>query len=131
MTDIQKIETVVNLYCDAIHSQNETEFKQLWTGDAYNTEISGSKIFTGIDCIYKDFIGMLNQRYSEIKLINDGLDIHLITEDVAVAVFRYHTECMIRGTDEMYGIRGLETQVLKKVEDDWKIVHIQYAGKPI
>ena len=132
MTDIEKIREVVEKYCEAIHSQDEKEFKNLWSGDAFNIEISGSKIFRGVDSIYEDFVaGMLNQRYSEIRLINDGLEINLITADTAIAVFSYHTECIVRDTGEPHGIAGLETQVLKKIDDEWKLVHIQYAGKSI
>lgn len=76
-----------------------------------------------------EFLGMLHQVYDSIELVNDGLDAHLLTDDVAIVVFRYHTVCTRAGTGEPYGIAGLETQVLRRVDGSWKIAHIQYHGK--
>ena len=126
----QEIEEVVSKYCEAIHTQNEADFKSLWTCEETNVEISGSKLFRGIDSIYQDFlVDLIGARYASIYLINDGLDAYQLTDDTAVVIFRYHTECIIRETGEKHGISGLETQVLKRIDGQWKIAHIQYAGR--
>lgn len=132
MNFMEEINALIEHYCDAIHTQNEEDFRSLWTGEETCIEISGTNMFKGVDAIYNDFVkGLIGTRYSSIILVNDGLDAYQLTEDTAVVVFAYHTDCIIRETGEKHGIQGLETQVLKRVNGEWKIAHIQYAGKPI
>ncbi len=132
MEAIQEIEQLVQRYTDAIHSQEEMAFKALWTGEDTNMLISGTKLFEGVDTIYRTFlIDLLREKYSSIYLVNDGLQSYLLTDDVAVVVFRYHTDCVVRENGEPYGMAGIETQVLKRTADGWKIAHIQYHGKDI
>jgi uncharacterized protein (TIGR02246 family) len=128
----EQVAAVVERYCDAVHTQDEDTFKALWTGDDANTEIAGSKVFRGLDAIYDDFLaGLIRGTYASITLVNDGLEVSRITDDVAVAVFRYHTECVRRDTGEPYGIAGVETQVLRLEGGTWRLVHVQYHGKPV
>lgn len=130
MDFIKEVEQLVKRYADAVHSQDENEFKSLWTQEETNAVISGEKYFQGVGSIYQDFlIGLISEKYSSIYLVNDGLRAYPLTADTAVAIFRYHTDCIVRATGEKYGMTGIETQVLKKTKDGWKIAHIQYHGK--
>ena len=132
MEFMKEVEELIQRYADAVHTQDEKEFKSLWTLEETNIEISGTTLFNGIESIYQDFlIDMIQKKYSSIYLINDGLQAYLLTDDVAVAVFKYHTECIIRESGKSHRIAGLETQVLKKTSEGWKIAHIQYHGKEI
>lgn len=125
----KEIEAVVLSYAKQIHDQNEQEFKDLWTGKDTDTLISNSKIFYGIDSIYNDFLaGLIHTYYESIYLINDGLEINILNETTAVAVFKYHTECIRRNTKEPYQMTGIETQVLIHTDKGWKLAHIQYHG---
>lgn len=130
MNFIKEIEQLVQRYADAVHSQDENEFKSLWTREETNAEISGTKYFQGVDSIYQDFLlNLINGKYSSIYLVNDDLRAYPLTEDTAVVIFKYHTDCIVRATGEKYGMTGIETQVLKKTKDGWRIAHIQYHGK--
>ena len=132
MEFMKEIEELVQRYADAVHTQDENEVKSLWTQEDTNIEISGTMLFQGVESIYQDFlINLIQKKYSSIYVINDGLQAYLLTDDVAVAVFKYHTECVIRESGKPHGIAGLETQVLKKTGEGWKIAHIQYHGKDI
>ena len=125
----KEIKAVVLSYAKQIHDQNEQEFKNLWTGKDTDTLISNSKIFYGIDSIYNDFLaGLIHTYYESIYLINDGLEINILNETTAVAVFKYHTECIRRNTKEPYQMTGIETQVLIHTDKGWKLAHIQYHG---
>ena len=53
----------------------------------------------------------------------------MIDENKAIVVFRYHTECIRRDTHEPYGIQGLETQIVIKENNQWKLMHIHYSKK--
>ena len=126
---LEQVGAVVDAYCDAIHTGDEAALRAVFTGDATDTLISQSTLYEGPDAIACDFLGKLHELYATITLVNDGFDAHLLTPDVAVVVFRYHTECVRAETGEPYGIEGLETQVPRLLDGVWKIAHIQYHGK--
>ncbi|MBQ9007521.1 MAG: nuclear transport factor 2 family protein [Atopobiaceae bacterium] len=119
---------VVQNYCDAIRDNDAEAFRAVWAGEAADTVISQSTLYKGPARV-REFLGLLHQMYDSIELLNDGLDARLLTPDVAIVVFRYHTVCTRAGTGEPYGIAGLETQVLKRTSGGWRIAHIQYHGK--
>lgn len=120
------VEETVESYTEQIHDQDEDRFKDLFTRDA--VLISGTKLFSGVEEIYREFVrNLLHAKFTEISLVKENLTVRYVTEEVAVAVFQYHTECILRKNGNSYGIAGIETQVLKKQGESWKIVHIQYA----
>ena len=113
----------------AVHSQNEEEFKALWSSKE-NILISLANQFNGTDAIYQDFlIGGIQSHYESIDLVVEKIDIRMIDENKAIVVFRYHTECIRRDTHEPYGIQGLETQIVIKENNQWKLMHIHYSKK--
>ena len=123
----QIIETV-NRYIKAIHTQDKEDFYDIWVNSDDVTLISITRQYTGIDAIYQDFlINGIQAHYSSIDLINEGMEIRTIDDDTAIVIFRYHTECIRRDTGEPHGIAGLETQVMKKVNGQWKLVHVHYS----
>lgn len=127
MDDKKAILELVEKYKDAIHTQDKESFKKIWTGTD-NTLISITNLFEGIDSIYDDFlINGIRKHYSKIDLISENTDIHFIDEDHAIVIFKYHTECIRRETNEPYGIQGLETQIMQKINGQWKLVHIHYS----
>ena len=121
----QKILNIVTKYQQLVHHPDSDLLNELFTKDA--TLISITTEYKGIN-IYNGFlINKLSELYSSIVLINDGIDIRMVNENLAIVIFKYHTECIRRETDESYGIEGLETQVLIKEDNHWKITHIHYS----
>ena len=128
MDNTVQIKQLVKDYQDAIHTQDRQAFRQLWTCEDHNTLISIANKFEGFKSIYEDFlIGSIQKAYKKIDLITDDINIHFINEELAIVIFQYHTECIKRDTLEEYGIEGLETQVVQKVNNEWKLVHIHYS----
>lgn len=128
MNEIEKIKQLVKEYQEAIHNQNKDDFMLLWSNEKSNILISIAQQFEGVENIYQDFlIGRIQKAYTEINLIAEKIDIRFIDEELAIVVFQYHTECIKRESGEEYGISGLETQVVKKVGDQWKLVHVHYS----
>ena len=78
-----------------------------------------------LSCIY--LIGVIQSHYESIDLVVEKIDIRMIDENKAIGVFRYHTECIRRDTHEPYGIQGLETQIVIKENNQWKLMHIHYS----
>ena len=124
-----EVKAVVEAYIHMIHTQDKEEFLNVWSLKDTNTLISIGREFRGPDTIYNDFvIGGIQKAYSVIDLINDGLDIRFLSDDTAVAVFRYHTECIRRESGEPFSISGLETQIIRRNEQgNWKLEHVHYS----
>ena len=128
--DKDKILELVNSYQNAIHTQKREDFQPLWTDGDNNVLISIATQYTGLENIYTEFLinGIQKITLSSI-LLQKILGIRFINGDIAVVVFQYHTECIRQETGEPHGISGIETQIVQKVNDKWKIVHIHYSKK--
>lgn len=127
MDDYKQIELLVNNYIKAISSQDKDDFMNLWTGKN-NTLISVINKYDSLENIYQDFlIGSIQKNYAKIDLIAQDLEIKFITNELALVIFEYRTECIKRDSNEEYGIHGLETQVIQKINGHWKIVHLHYS----
>lgn len=124
MEDIKKL---VFDYVKAIGNQNEDDFKKLWSSKE-NVLISIVNEFHGTDSIYQDFlINAIQANYESIELIVEDINIRLINDELGIVIFKYHTECILRDTKEPYGIEGLETQVVIKENNQWKLVQVHYS----
>ncbi|EOS59915.1 hypothetical protein C815_01938 [Firmicutes bacterium M10-2] len=128
MKEEKQISDLVTKYCETIATQNINEFASLWSEQKENMLISLTTLYIGTKAICDDFlIGAIHQAYETIELIADDIQIRMIEKDVAIVVFKYHTECICRKTKEPYGICGLETQVVVKENGQWKFVQIHYS----
>ncbi len=128
MDEKQKINELIKQYQEAIHTQNVQNFRSLWTCDENNIMISVVKKFYGIDAICEDFlIGCIQKAYTTIDLIMDKIDICIISDTLATVILEYHTDCIKRETGERYGIQGVETQLMIKVDNEWKLQHVHYS----
>ena len=124
-----KIKEVVRKYTEVIHTQNKEDFYSLWASNEGCVLISGVNQFQGVDSIYQDFlIDRIQKGFSVIHLIAEQIDVHILSENLATVVFRYHTECILRENGEDFGIKGLETQVIVKENGEWKLQHVHYSA---
>ena len=128
MTDYEAIRDLVERYKKAIHTQNKEDFISLWTGEEGNTLISIANPFRGITSIYEDFlIGGIQTLYQQIDIIGESFEVNFLDQQTAIVIFRYHTECIRRGSGEPHGIAGIETQVVVKRGEKWKLAHVHYS----
>lgn len=131
MKEQERLLMKLEQYKRLVHTQEEADAAGLWADHCDCSLISGGTVFKGTEAIQKDFLGLIRQAYSEIQLVSDQVEIRMIDDRCALIVFEYHTECTRRETNEPYGILGLETQIYVKEQDDWRLVHVQYSGKPV
>lgn len=116
-------------YCRSVHTQDLEEVRKLWNNSAECSLISPGGMYSGIESIYQDFlIDGIRSAYSRIDLIADDVNVRFVSDECAIVIFAYHTDCDRRETGEWFGIEGLETQVYNKVGDDWKLTHVHYSG---
>ncbi len=121
------IENTIEKYRALVHEPSLDLAKELFEENA--VLISLVNPFYGPDEIYNVFLKqLLYGKYSTVELVKEDLQINMLDEDTAIAIFRYHTECLLRDTNEPDGIQGIETQVLRRHGDTWKIAHVHYAA---
>ena len=127
--DIEEIKELVNKYCIAVSTQEKKDFYSIFSEKQKCVLISIVHLFEGIDLIYQNFlIDLIRKMYTKIELIKDEeLKINFVNDKTAIVIFKYHTDCILRENGEKFGIKGLETQVVIKEDDAWKIVHIHYS----
>ena len=126
--ETEKITKLVNDYAQAIHEQDKEKFCALWIDDGNDVLISITHTYTGVESIYQDFlIGGIQAKYSDIVLVVEDIQIKSLTDATAIVIFSYHTECTVRDSGEAYGIQGIETQVVVKDGDEWKLRHVHYS----
>ena len=124
-----QIIAMIDRYRHAVHTQEADDFYPLWNPQAQCTLISPGDYYTGVDSIYSDFlIGGIRKAYSRIDLITENVDVRIVNDGCAIAIFAYSTDCDRRDTGEKFGIAGLETQVYNKVDGEWKLTHVHYSG---
>ena len=126
--DIEILKGLVKRYCELIHSQNEKDFKELWCKNKECMLISVGRVFKGIDSIYKDFlIDLIQTLYTRIDLIPEDIDVNINSNDLAIIIFQYYTDCILRENGEKFGIKGVETQIFIKEDNLCKLKHIHYS----
>ena len=126
--DIEQIKELINKYCLAVKTQDKDIVDKIFSKNKKCNLISIATVFEGVDSIYENFLGLIKKMYSKIELIKDEeLKINFISDNTAIIIFKYHTDCILRENGEKFGINGVETQLVIKEEGDWKIVHIHYS----
>ena len=123
----KQVVEVVEKYIKSIHTQTKEDFDSVWSNQHNCSLISIKNVFTNRDEIFDHFYGLLGQIYSTIDLVNDGITVNMVNDELAIVIFKYHTECIRQDTNEPFGIEGLETQVIIKENNVWKLLHVHYS----
>lgn len=124
----QEILKVLDCYLETIRTQKKDLFDKIWAEQAKCSLISITNVFEGKESIYQDFlINGIQKAYSKIDLISDGTSVNLVNENLAIVIFNYHTECIQRDSGEVFGIQGIETQIMVKENGQWKLQHVHYS----
>ena len=122
------VKELVLRYAKAIQTQDKGEFCGLWAENPDCALVALTSQYLGIEAIYRDFLlCRIQASYKTIRLVPESIDVHMLREDLATVIFQYHTECVRREDGADYGIRGLETHVAVKEDDEWKLQHVHYS----
>lgn len=128
MNNKNEILELVAKYQKLANTQSRELFEEVFAHNEHCNEIAIVNHFTDRESIYNDFfIGRLQASYSRIELIADEIIVNEISDELAIVIFKYHTDCNLRETGEPFGIAGLETQVMIKEEGQWRILHVHYS----
>ena len=128
MLNKEEILELLEKYKKLVNTQDRELFDEVFVKNNQCNLIAITKHFNGRESIYNDFLlGGIQKNYSFIELVSDQIEVYEINEHLVNVVFKYHTNCLLRETNEPFGIQGLETQVIVKENGKWKIQHIHYS----
>ena len=115
-------------YKKLVNTQDRELFDEVFVNNDQCNLIAITRHFRGRESIYNDFLlGGIQKNYRYIELISDEVDVYEINDQLVNIVFKYHTDSVLRETNEPFGFEGLETQVMVKEEGKWKIQHVHYS----
>lgn len=128
MSTKEHLLNLVKKYQQLINTPSKELFDEVFAHNNCCTEIAITDHYKNRESIYDDFIiGRLQNKFNRIELIADEITINEISDHLAIVIFKYHTDCNLRENNAAFGIAGLETQVMIKENDTWRILHVHYS----
>ncbi len=128
--DYTAINELLDNYKKSINEADTTLAKTFWLTNPEVSFIHPGGHEKGWDGIKKGIYEMFGSTFSkrDLKSYNESITHY---NDMAIIEFYWVFDATFSGENSMpIQTRGRETQVLKKIDDDWRIVHIHYSGMP-
>lgn len=128
MENKNQILELVSKYQSLVHTQSKEMFDEVFAQNEHCNLVAITAHFTDRESIYNDFLlGRIGKNYSRIDLIADEITVNEISDELAIVIFKYHTDCDLRETGEPFGFAGIESQIMVKEDGQWRILHVHYS----
>lgn len=129
--DKTAIRNLLATYAESIKTANPDMAVDIWQMTEQTTYIHPRGNEYGWNAIKTNFYGKtMGERFTQREL--QIHDIHInIYGDTAVVVFFWDFPAVFRSDGTHITTHGRETQVLRKMDGSWKIVHIHYSNMPV
>ena len=130
-TDEALIRGVIDAYARSIDAADTNLGATIWAQTADVSFIYPRGHAHGWESIKANvYEQLMGQRFSERKLTVKDPVVH-VYGDTAWAEFYWEFNAKLRRDDSPVTTRGRETQVYRRVDGTWRIVHVHYSGMPI
>lgn len=130
--DHQQIIDMVHRYAETIKYADERPdlIKNLWelSEDISNINPRGHQ--KGFKELMEGFYPPLNILLSKRELNILGTPSIYLFDNTAIVEFYWQLDATLRDSGEPFELQGRETQVMRKVNGEWKLVHLHYSGMP-
>ena len=129
--DKKSINQLLENYKISINKIDTTLAKTFWLTEPEVSFIHPKGHEKGWDGIKKGIYEMFGNNFSQRDLKSYDETINLYG-DMAVLEFYWIFDATFMGKNPTtIQTKGRETQVLKKIDDQWRIVHVHYSGMPV
>lgn len=128
--DIEAVKNVIEAYKKSINLADTTLAATFWLTTSEASFIHPKGHEKGWEEIKSGIYGMFGSRFSkrDLKSYNETIQLY---GDMAVVEFYWIYDAVFSGENpESMQSKGRETQVLKKIGEEWRIVHVHYSGMP-
>tara|TARA_R110000764_G_scaffold239973_2_gene341057 strand:- start:8579 stop:9070 length:492 start_codon:yes stop_codon:yes gene_type:complete len=129
-SDTTEIHQLLEDYKESINRADTTLAKTFWFTDPEVSFIHPKGHEKGWEEVKKGIYGMFGNRFSKRDLKSHTESITMYG-DMAILEFYWVFDATFSGPDpDQMQSKGRETQVLKKIDGTWRIVHVHYSGMP-
>ncbi|MCY1719552.1 nuclear transport factor 2 family protein [Prolixibacteraceae bacterium Z1-6] len=128
--DMEAIKQVLEDYKTSINQADTTLAAFFWQTTPEVSFIHPKGHEKGWEEIKSGIYEMFGSRFSkrDLKSYNESVQIY---GDMAVIEFYWIFDAIFSGENpELMQSKGRETQVMKKIGEEWQIVHVHYSGMP-
>lgn len=129
--EVAEVKTVIETYAKSIDAADVTLASQIWLTESSVSFIHPRGHERGWEQVKTNFYQKtMGERFSERKLTIRDLVVQ-VSGDAAWAEFYWAFAAKMKADGSALNTRGRETQVLRKTEQGWRIVHVHYSGMPV
>ena len=126
-----EIRTVIEKYQQSIVDADVDLASEIWSTKEDVSFIHPRGHERGWDAVAKNFYGItMGDTFSERKLEIFNLFVHE-DGDHAWVEFYWRFDAIMRQDRTPLHTEGRETQVLRRIGETWRIVHVHYSGMPV
>ncbi len=129
--DLQAIQGLIDKYATSIDAADTALAAQIWSQSADVSFIHPRGHEHGFDQVKQNFyVRTMGDMFSERKLSIKDVAIH-VYGDAAWAEFNWDFVARLRTNGTPLNTRGRETQVYRREQGGWRLVHVHYSGMPV
>ena len=130
-TDSQAIEELISKYALSIDRADTAMADQLWSDAPEVSFIHPLGEEHGRAQIEADvYRNLMGGTFSERKLTPKDISVH-VYGDTAWSEFRWDFVAKVRKDGSAFHSQGRESQVYRRENGQWRIVHVHYSGAPV
>ena len=127
--DAEEITALIMKYAQSVDAADTELASEIWANDASFIHPMGyERGWTSVKTnIYEKLMG---ETFSERKLNVTDIVVHAYP-DMAWAEFNWDFVAKLRSDGTTLTSRGRESQVYRKTDGRWRLVHVHYSGMPV
>lgn len=129
--DLEEIRQVLEDYKKSINLADTTLAKTFWLRNSEVSFIHPKGHEKGWEEIKIGIYGMFGSNFfqRDLKSYDESITLY---SDMAILEFYWIFDAVFQGENrENLQTKGRESQVLKKIGNEWKLVHVHYSGMPV
>jgi ketosteroid isomerase-like protein len=128
--DADAIGRIISKYAESIDAADTTLAAQIWWDSPEVSFIHPLGHEHGFDQIKANvYTRLMGETFSERKLTPRDITIH-VYGDAAWAEFYWEFNAKFRKDGKPIATHGRETQIYRKMQGNWRIIHVHYSGMP-
>jgi ketosteroid isomerase-like protein len=128
--DVDAIGRVIAQYAKSVDDADTVLASQIWQDSPEVSFLHPLGHEHGFDQIKENvYERLMGETFSERKLTPRDITIHVLG-DAAWAEFYWDFTAKFRKDGQSITTHGRETQIYRKVQGSWRILHVHYSGMP-
>jgi ketosteroid isomerase-like protein len=129
--DIGEIQHLLAQYAKAVDTADVELVRQIWSNSPEVSFIHPLGHEHGLDQVADHvFRQLMGETFSERKLSIKDVSIHAYG-DTAWSEFYWNFAATLRKDGSPLATKGRETQIYRKEQGRWRLVHVHYSGMPV